>query len=56
MELNEQAFARLREPKALEIVPGASHLFPEPGALEAVIDHAARWFQLYLGSDASDPE
>jgi len=45
-----------RRPKALEIVPGASHLFPEPGALEAVIDHAARWFQLYLGSDASDPE
>src|SRR5208282_778569 len=56
IELNEGAFARLRGPKALEIVPGASHLFPEPGALEAVIDHAARWFQLYLGSDASDPE
>jgi putative phosphoribosyl transferase len=50
IELNEQAFARLREPKALEIIPGASHLFPEPGALEAVIDHAARWFQLHLGS------
>jgi pimeloyl-ACP methyl ester carboxylesterase len=56
IELNEQAFSRLRGPKALEIVPGASHLFPEPGALEAVINHAARWFQLYLGSDASDPE
>lgn len=49
IELNEEAFARLRGPKALEIVPGASHLFPEPGALEAVIDHAAHWFQRYLG-------
>jgi fermentation-respiration switch protein FrsA (DUF1100 family) len=50
IELNEQAFARLRGPKSLEIVAGASHLFPEPGALEAVIEHAARWFERYLGS------
>jgi putative phosphoribosyl transferase len=48
IELNEEALARLRAPKALEIVPGASHLFPEPGALEAVIDHAARWFEQHL--------
>jgi pimeloyl-ACP methyl ester carboxylesterase len=48
IELNEQALERLRGPKALEIVPGASHLFPEPGALEAVIAHAARWFEKYL--------
>ena len=48
IELNEQALARLQGPKALEIVPGASHLFPEPGALEAVIDHAARWFERHL--------
>jgi pimeloyl-ACP methyl ester carboxylesterase len=51
IELNEQALARLRGPKALEIVPGASHLFPESGALEAVISHAARWFEKYLGGD-----
>jgi fermentation-respiration switch protein FrsA (DUF1100 family) len=50
IELNEEALARLRAPKALEIVPGASHLFPEPGALEAVIDHAARWFERHLAS------
>ena len=50
IELNEQAFSRLRGPKSLEIVPGASHLFPEPGALEAVIGHAARWFERHLGS------
>jgi putative phosphoribosyl transferase len=48
IELNEQAFSRLRGPKSLEIVPGASHLFPEPGALEAVIGHAARWFERHL--------
>lgn len=48
IELNEEALGRLRAPKALEIVPGASHLFPEPGALEAVIDHAARWFERHL--------
>jgi dienelactone hydrolase len=55
IELNEQAFARLRGPKALEIVPGASHLFPEPGALEAVIGHAQRWFRRHLGPGSSAP-
>ena len=53
IELNEQAFARLRGPKALEIVPGASHLFPETGALEAVIGHATRWFERYLVQGAA---
>jgi putative phosphoribosyl transferase len=48
IELNERALTRLRGPAALEIIPGASHLFPEPGTLEAVIDHAARWFARYL--------
>ncbi len=50
IQLNEEAFARLRGPKALEIVPGASHLFPERGALEAVIELAATWFERYLVS------
>jgi putative phosphoribosyl transferase len=49
IELNKEALARLRGPKSLEIVPGATHLFPEPGALEAVIDYAAAWFERYLG-------
>ena len=53
IELNEQALARLRGPKALEIVPGASHLFPEPGALETVADRAKCWFARYLGMNAS---
>jgi putative phosphoribosyl transferase len=48
IDLNEHAMARLHGPKSLQIVPHATHLFPEPGALEGVIDHAARWFQQYL--------
>ena len=48
IELNEAALSRLHGPKKLEIVPGASHLFPEPGALEAVIGHATAWFGHYL--------
>jgi putative phosphoribosyl transferase len=50
IELNEQAFARLAGPRALEIVPGASHLFPERGALEAVIGYAEKWFRRHLAS------
>ena len=47
--LNEDAFAQLRCAKKLEIVPGASHLFEEPGTLEAVSRLAASWFNRYLG-------
>ena len=48
LELNRRALTRLTGPEMLEIVPGASHLFPEPGALHAVVDHTARWFRRYL--------
>src|SRR5262245_14320085 len=48
IELNEQALARLRAPKALEIILSASQLFPEPGALKVAIDHAAAWFERHL--------
>jgi putative phosphoribosyl transferase len=48
IELNEQALIRLAGPKTIKIIPGASHLFPEPGALEAVIDCAADWFAQHL--------
>ena len=50
IELNEQAYARLTAPKAIEIVPGATHLFPEEGALELAIAYAAHWFKTHLGS------
>jgi putative phosphoribosyl transferase len=48
IELNELALARLKGEKTIEIIPGATHLFPEPGAIEAVIDRAATWFDRYL--------
>jgi dienelactone hydrolase len=50
IELNRAAFALLRCPKELVIVPGATHLFEEPGALEAVARLAAQWFERYLGN------
>jgi putative phosphoribosyl transferase len=53
IDLNEHAMAGLRGPKSLKIVPHASHLFPEPGALEAVIDHAAQWLRQYLAPSSS---
>ena len=55
IELNEQALARLRSPKSLMIVPGASHLFPEPGAMETVIAYAAGWFERHLAPGAVGP-
>jgi putative phosphoribosyl transferase len=55
IELNERALERLAGPKTLEIVPGASHLFPEPGALEAVIGHAAQWFERHFAPPAQVP-
>jgi putative phosphoribosyl transferase len=54
IDLNEQALTSLKAEKALRIVPGASHLFPEPGALEAVIRYATEWFSLYLGHRGGD--
>jgi len=44
IDLNQRAFAELRCEKKLEIVPGATHLFEEPGALEQVSQLAAEWF------------
>ena len=46
--LNERALARLGGVKQLEIVPGASHLFEEPGTLDLAAELAARWFDEYL--------
>jgi putative phosphoribosyl transferase len=48
IELNERAFARLKEPKQLKIVAGATHLFEEHGALEQVSRLATDWFVKYL--------
>lgn len=48
VELNREAFVKLQCDRQLEIVPGATHLFPEPGALEEVARLARGWFRRYL--------
>lgn len=48
IELNRQALAKLTCEKRMEIVPGASHLFEEPGTLERVAELAADWFERHL--------
>lgn len=48
LELNNAALARLSCVKKLAVVPGATHLFEEPGALDEVAHLAARWFELHL--------
>ncbi len=49
IELNEQARDRMRCEVKLEIVPGATHLFEEPGALERVAQMASDWFVTHIG-------
>jgi putative phosphoribosyl transferase len=46
--MNEEALAQMRAEKSLEIIPGAGHLFEEPGALEEVARLAAGWFERHL--------
>ena len=53
IEMNEAAFARMRCEKELKIVPGATHLFEEPGTLQEVARLAADWFQRHLHSVAA---
>ena len=50
--MNQEAMEQLRTEKRLEIVPGATHLFEEPGALEEVARLAADWFVRHLDPDA----
>ena len=51
IELNRRAYAQLQTEKQFEIVSGASHLFAEPGTLDAVADLAARWFARHLSTN-----
>lgn len=52
IEMNRDAMRQLRGETRLEIVPGATHLFEEPGALDAVARLARDWFLRFL----DDPE
>jgi pimeloyl-ACP methyl ester carboxylesterase len=48
LEWNEEAYRLLRAQKKLIVVPGATHLFEEPGTLEEAAAHAGRWFVQHL--------
>ncbi|MFI7705817.1 dienelactone hydrolase family protein [Nonomuraea sp. NPDC049480] len=50
VELNEEAQRRLRAESRMIVVPGATHLFEEPGALEAVAEYARDWFTTHFAA------
>jgi putative phosphoribosyl transferase len=54
LELNKQALELLQSEKQLVVVPGATHLFEEPGALDQVARLAADWFTRHLGGTHGD--
>ena len=56
LRLNEAVLGRIRGVRALAIVPGASHLFEEPGTLDEVVRLAGMWFGQYLGGRSRAPE
>ena len=55
IELNEAALAQLTCDKAMTLVPGATHLFEEPGTLEQVMELASDWFQVKLTAQPAQP-
>lgn len=56
LALNRDAAARMTCRVELAVVPGATHLFEEPGALKAVIEQAQRWFLEHLSPPGDPPE
>ena len=56
IEMNREALAQLWCEKKLEIVPGATHLFEEPGTLAQVAHLAADWFRRYLHNKLGGPQ
>ncbi|PYL67596.1 MAG: hydrolase, partial [Verrucomicrobia bacterium] len=53
IELNEMARDQMRCEVKLEILPGATHLFEEPGALEKVANLASDWFVKHIGAKSA---
>ncbi len=56
IEMNQAAYELLTCEKKLIIVPGATHLFEEPGTLEQVADHARGWFQRCFAQPPKSPQ
>jgi putative phosphoribosyl transferase len=54
LALNQEARRSLRCESAIKIVPNATHLFEEPGALDTVVDLARSWFLAHLGPKRND--
>jgi hypothetical protein len=54
LELNERALEALRCEKQLIVVPNATHLFEEPGTLDAVARYAAQWFVTHFPQRAAE--
>ncbi len=55
LDWNQDAYRHLTAEKSLVIVPGATHLFEEPGTLESVAREACRWFLRYLSPETARP-
>lgn len=55
LELNRKALRRLAGPRELRVVPNATHLFSEPGALAQVAEHAREWFEQHLTAPEQPP-
>lgn len=55
IELNRDAYAALRCEKEMTIIPGATHLFEEPGTLEQVAHAAAKWFAQHFAKSTAAP-
>lgn len=55
LDLNHQAAARLSAEHEVRVIPGATHLFEEAGALEQVSELAAQWFAKHLGRPRVEP-
>ncbi len=55
LDWNREAYELLTCPKELVVIPGAGHLFEEPGALEAVAEHARTWFLRHLTPPPDSP-
>jgi pimeloyl-ACP methyl ester carboxylesterase len=55
LRMNREAMAGLTVENRLEVIPGATHLFEEPGALERVAKLALDWFALYFRRSADGP-